>query len=53
MRLKILNDDEIEALYGRPRFTQEERAEYFSLGDSEKAALGSLRFVSAKTYFIL
>jgi TnpA family transposase len=53
MRLKILSDDEIEALYGRPRFTQEERAEYFSLGDSEKAALEPLRFVSAKTYFIL
>jgi TnpA family transposase len=53
MRLKILNDDEVEALYGRPRFTQEERNEYFSLGDSEKAALEPLRFVSAKTYFIL
>ena len=30
-RLRILRDDEIDALYGRPRFTPEEREEYFAL----------------------
>jgi hypothetical protein len=42
MRLKILNDDEIDALYGRLRFTQEERTEYFTLSSPEKEALGQL-----------
>ena len=53
MRLRILSDSEIDALYGRPRFTQEERGEYFSLSLAEKSALEQLRFVSAKIYFIL
>jgi TnpA family transposase len=53
MRLSILSDEEIEALYGRPRFTQEERVEYFSLLPSEKASLDQLRFVNAKIHFIL
>jgi len=39
-RLRILGDDEIEALYGRPRFTDDERREYFSLSATEKAILG-------------
>jgi hypothetical protein len=39
MRLKILSDDEIDALYGRPRFTQEERDEYFALSAQDKTAL--------------
>ena len=30
-RLRILGDDEIAALYERPRFTDEERMEYFWL----------------------
>ncbi len=34
-RLKILGDDEIDVLYGRPRFTYEERVQYFSLSLSE------------------
>jgi len=33
-RLKILGDDEIEAIYGIPHFTHEERIEYFSLSPS-------------------
>jgi hypothetical protein len=36
-RLRILGDDEIEAIYGRPRFTPEERRLYFSLSAPEKA----------------
>lgn len=34
-RLKILGDDEIDVLYGQPRFTYEERVQYFSLSLSE------------------
>ena len=45
MRLRILSDSEIDALYGRPRFTQEERVEYFSLAPAEKSALEQLRFI--------
>ena len=41
-RLIILSRDEIEALYGRPRFTHDERTEYFSLSSAEKAALAQL-----------
>ena len=52
-RLIILSRDEIEALYGRPCFTQEERGEYFSLTPAEKGALEQLRFINAKIYFIL
>jgi Domain of unknown function (DUF4158) len=52
-RLIILSRDEIEALYGRPRFTQEERGEYFSLTPAETGALEQLRFINAKIYFIL
>ncbi len=40
-RLRILGDDEIEALYGQPRFTHEERIQYFSLSQTEKELLGA------------
>jgi len=30
-RLSILGDDEIDALYGRPYFTPDERVPYFAL----------------------
>jgi hypothetical protein len=53
MRLRILSNDEIEALYGRPRFTHDERVEYFSLSPAEKAALEQLHYINAKIYFIL
>ena len=52
-RLAILSRDEIEAIYGRPCFTKEERGEYFSLSPAEQVALEQLRFVNAKIYFIL
>ena len=39
MRLRILNEEDIDSLYGLPRFTQEARVEYFALSDSEKTAL--------------
>jgi hypothetical protein len=34
-RLRILNDSEISAIYGIPRFTPEERTESFSLSPEE------------------
>ena len=52
-RLRILDDDEIEAFYGRPHFTLEEREQYFALSDPEKALLTELRTVRSQTYFIL
>lgn len=52
-RLRILSDDEIEAIYGIPRFTHEERIEYFSLTPSEKAILEQLHSIKSQIYFIL
>lgn len=52
-RLRILGQDEIEALYGRPRFTPEERAEYFALAAPEIELLQSLRSVKSQAYFVL
>ena len=52
-RLRILGDDEIEAIYGRPRFTHEERIEYFSLSRPEKVLLLQLRSVKSQAYFVL
>ena len=37
-RLSILSDDEIEDLYGLPRFTDDDRQLYFDLSPAEKAA---------------
>ena len=52
-RLRILGDDEIEALYGRPRFTDDERREYFSLSATEKAILEPLHSTTSRIYCIL
>lgn len=52
-RLRILGDDEIEALYGRPHFPQEERAQYFSLSQIEKNILAEFRSTRSQIYFIL
>jgi len=52
-RLRILGDDEIAALYGRPCFTPEERLEYFSLAPREKAALEQLHSITSRIYFML
>jgi hypothetical protein len=52
-RLKILGEDEIEDIYGRPRFTQEERYNYFSLSQPEIELLQILRSVKSKIYFVL
>ena len=52
-RLRILDDEEIEAIYARPRFTQEERAQYFALSQTEKALLYGFRSIRSQIYFIL
>ena len=48
MRLTILNEEEIDALYGRPRFTQEARTEYFTLSAREKTALGQFHSLKSR-----
>lgn len=52
-RLRILGDDEIDILYGRPRFTQEERMEYFTLSREEKAILEQLHSIKSRLHFVL
>ena len=52
-RLSILGEDEIEALYGRPHFTAEERLHYLSLSQPEQALLQGLRSVKSQAYFVL
>ncbi|MEO0012914.1 MAG: hypothetical protein RLZZ535_1303, partial [Cyanobacteriota bacterium] len=52
-RLQILGDDEIENLYGFPRFTSEEQMEYFTLLPKEFAAIEQLPRVRSRIYTIL
>jgi hypothetical protein len=52
-RLRILRDDEIDALYGRPRFTAEEREEYFALSSAESAALEQFHAIRSRIYTVL
>ena len=52
-RLKVLNENEYNELYGYPGFSIEERSVFFSLSDSEVEERDKLRSVSAKIFFIL
>lgn len=52
-RLKILGEDELTSIYGRPHFTYEDRCHYFSLSQPEKELLETFRSVKSKAYFIL
>ena len=52
-RLRILSDEEIEALYGRPRFTEEDRERYFSLAPQEKPALEQFHSIKSRICFLL
>lgn len=52
-RLGILGDDELDAIYGRPLFTHEERQNHFSLSQPEKELLQTLRSVKSQAYFVL
>ena len=51
-RLRILGDDEIEAIYGLPCFTLEGRMEYFSLSPAEKGMLEQLHSIKSRIYCI-
>jgi len=52
-RLRILEDEEIEVLYGIPRFTPEERLQYFTLSLREKAALEQIPTIKTRLFFLL
>lgn len=52
-RLKILGEDELKNIYGRPQFTYEDRCHYFSLSQPEKELTDTFRSVKSKSFFIL
>jgi Domain of unknown function (DUF4158) len=52
-RLKILGADEIEALYGRPAFTPDERVQYFTVSQPASEGLQEFRSVKSQAYFLL
>src|SRR4051812_24584852 len=52
-RLHILGAEELDALYGLPRFTPEERQEYFALSPTDLAALAPLHSLKSRLYGIL
>ena len=52
-RLAILSQDEVQALFGLPNFSDEEREIYFSLDPDETLIFESLRQTSAKLLFLI
>src|SRR5262245_37780958 len=52
-RLRILGDEEIEALYARPRFTPDERQEYFAFSPPELATLEQFHSRPSRLYGML
>jgi len=52
-RLKILGDQEIEELYGRPRFNHEERVHFFSLIPEEHTVVDDYHTLASRVLFIL
>jgi len=52
-RLKILGQDEIDTLFRRPCFTEEEREQYFSLSLLEQEVLDELKTTNSKIAFVL
>jgi len=52
-RLKILEQNEIDEIYGLPRFSDDEREQYFALTSLEMATLDELHSVKSKIVFIL
>ena len=47
-RLKILETDEIETIYGLPVFTVDEKRDYFALSPAEKTAMMQLHFTRSR-----
>ncbi len=52
-RIYILNDQEIDSLYGLPHFSADEREIFFSLNESESKVLAEITSISTKIHFIL
>lgn len=52
-RLYLLSEAEIDELYSRPIFNQEERRVYFDLNKDELDALEQLSTIKTRLYFIL
>src|SRR5687768_11536392 len=52
-RLHILTAKEIDSMFARPRFTQEEREAYLTLTSVEQAAMNEYRHSAVKIYFVL
>lgn len=52
-RIKILEDNEIDELYGLPRFDLDEQAYYFSLTKEERDIANSHRALENRVFFIL
>ena len=52
-RITILEDAEIEELYGRPRFTYDERVHYFALTPEERAVADGHYSLASRVLFIL
>lgn len=52
-RLSILNENEIHELFERPVFSNDDRATYFSLEQSEQFIFESLRYSSTRLLFVL
>jgi TnpA family transposase len=52
-RLKILSKSEINELYGTPRFTENERKNYFSLNEKEFKIMSARGSLTSKVHFIL
>jgi hypothetical protein len=52
-RLKILEADEIEAVYGLPVFDDDDRAFYFALSPPERAILSQLHGPKSSIYYIM
>ena len=52
-RITILEDAEIEELYGRPRFTHDERVHYFALTPEERAVADGHYSMASRVLFIL
>jgi TnpA family transposase len=52
-RLKILEDEEIEELYGRPQFNHDERIHFFSLSPEERTLADGHYTLTNRVRFIL
>jgi len=52
-RLNILEENQIDELYGHPQLSLEERQQYFSLSEEEHLEKDQFKLISGKILFIL